>query len=108
VDDNAAVRGCLEALVAALGYRAESAADGREALPKLEHGDYDAIVCDLAMPHMNGDELYQVCHERRRELARRFIFISGDPDDFDDAPQPHLSKPFRLADIRQALLAVAS
>ena len=36
VDDNAAVRGCLEALLSALGYRADLAADGLEALPKLE------------------------------------------------------------------------
>lgn len=108
VDDNAAVRGCLEALVAALGYHTEVAADGREALPKLESGDYAAVVCDLTMPHMSGGQLYQACHQTRRELARRFIFITGDVEQFESDTQPHLVKPFRLADIQQALTAVAS
>ena len=69
VDDNAAVRGCLEAMFTALGYRADLAADGQEALPKLAASDYAAVICDLYMPRMDGDQLYVVCRERHRELA---------------------------------------
>lgn len=114
VDDNAAVRGCLEAMFSVLGYQSELATDGREALPKLQSNDYDAVICDLYMPHMDGDQLYQACRSLRRELARRFIFITG--EEMETLPaqclqrddQPQLLKPFRLADIQQALNRVAA
>jgi two-component system NtrC family sensor kinase len=101
-------------MFAILGYQAELANDGREALPKLQANDYDAVVCDLYMPYMDGDQLYQACRSSRRELARRFIFITGEeletlPDHCllrDD--QPQLLKPFRLADIQDALSQVAA
>ncbi|NPV47932.1 MAG: response regulator [Armatimonadetes bacterium] len=114
VDDNAAVRGCLEAMFAALGYQSELAKDGREALPKLQSNDYEAVICDLYMPHMDGDQLYQACRSLRGELARRFIFITG--EEMETLPaqcllrddQPQLLKPFRLADIQQALIRVTA
>ena len=114
VDDNAAVRGCLEAMFTALGYRADLAADGQEALPKLADGNYAAVICDLYMPHMDGDQLYTACRKQHREMADRFIFITGEVLDTLSCAasavsgQPQLLKPFRLADIQAALSQVAA
>jgi CheY-like chemotaxis protein len=114
VEDNASVRGCLQAMFMALGYHADVAVDGQEALPKLVDGEYDAVICDLAMPRMDGDQLFEACCEHRGELARRFIFITGEAlDTFPTAivghfGQPHLIKPFRMADIQAALSQVAA
>jgi CheY-like chemotaxis protein len=113
VDDNDAVRFCLQEMFTTLGYNADVAEDGIAALPKLVERDYAAVVCDLAMPGMTGDQLYAACRHQRAELASRFIFITGDifgltANFLNSVTQPHLAKPFRISDIEAALSEVVA
>ncbi len=54
VDDDPQERRDLARIVTALGYVAEVASDGEEALEKLGANPVDAIVTDLMMPRMDG------------------------------------------------------
>ena len=54
VDDDPQERRDLARIVTALGYVAEAACDGEEALEKLGANPVDAIVTDLMMPRMDG------------------------------------------------------
>ena len=54
VDDDPQERRDLARIVTALGYVAEVACDGEEALEKLGANPVDAIVTDLMMPRMDG------------------------------------------------------
>ncbi len=54
VDDDPQERRDLARIVTALGYVAEVAGDGEEALEKLGANPVDAIVTDLMMPRMDG------------------------------------------------------
>src|ERR687887_426369 len=58
VDDEAAVRESLRRALALEGYEVELAADGAEALYRLDTGDVqpDAIVLDVLMPNVDGLE----------------------------------------------------
>jgi PAS domain S-box-containing protein len=61
VDDNARAREVLVDMGAALGLRAESAADGQEALRKAQLADtsgtpYDVVLIDWKMPGLDGVE----------------------------------------------------
>ena len=61
VDDNACARGVLVAMSAALGLQAESAADGDDALRRVELADpsdqpYDLMLIDWKMPGLDGVE----------------------------------------------------
>jgi putative two-component system response regulator len=56
VDDEAINRELLEAILSGLGYLTETAADGFEALAKLNL-DIDLVLCDLMMPGMDGFEV---------------------------------------------------
>jgi len=48
------------------------------ALDALEQGDrYDVVICDLAMPDRNGDELYEEVRRRWPAIADRFLFITA-------------------------------
>jgi CheY-like chemotaxis protein/HPt (histidine-containing phosphotransfer) domain-containing protein/anti-sigma regulatory factor (Ser/Thr protein kinase) len=56
VDDNEFNRAVLARQVAALGYHADQAVDGDEALQMTAHGDYALILADCQMPGMDGFE----------------------------------------------------
>jgi len=64
VDDDPRERHDLARMVTALGYVAEAAADGEEALEKLGASPVDAIVTDLMMPRMDGFHLLRQLLER--------------------------------------------
>jgi len=57
VDDEENQRQGLAAMAAAWGYVADTAADGQEALEKLEVFPADAIITDMMMPRVDGAEL---------------------------------------------------
>src|SRR6478752_510347 len=63
VDDEPAVRTALERALRLEAYDVELAADGREALDRMSDGTPpDAVVLDVAMPHVDGLE---VCRRLR-------------------------------------------
>lgn len=113
VEDQPLVRRILRQAILALGYEAQVAASGQEALDRLAGQSYDAVICDLLMPNMTGDELFRVCQRAHPQVAARFIFLSGHSGglpstDFAAASgQPFLMKPCRLADIRTAVDEIA-
>jgi CheY-like chemotaxis protein len=76
VDDEDQVRALLQTAVQVLGYEADVAATGQEALRCLARRDHDVVLCDLLMPDLTGDEVFRICREEHPEVARRFVFIS--------------------------------
>lgn len=60
-------------------YRPIAANGGHAAIALLkEHaGQFDALICDLQMPDMNGADLYHYVIAHYPELAKRIIFITG-------------------------------
>lgn len=59
VDDEKVIRESLELLLKDEGYKAETAADGEEALQKISSDDYDVVLTDIKMPKLDGIELMQ-------------------------------------------------
>lgn len=57
VDDEKAIRESLELLLRDEGYKAETAADGEEALEKIKTDNYDLVITDIKMPKLDGIEL---------------------------------------------------
>ncbi len=68
VDDEEDQRTGLASMVTSWGFKAETAADGREALEKLETFPAQVLVTDLMMPGMDGFE-----------LLRRLSALGGGP-----------------------------
>jgi CheY-like chemotaxis protein len=64
VDDDAALRTSLSAILATFGHHVRSAADGFSALAELRQGIPDVIVSDLNMPGMSGFEFLSVVRRR--------------------------------------------
>ncbi len=109
VDDD---RRLVEALSSALisdNFLVDSAYDGDEAFLKVKVQQYDAIVCDLMMPKLRGDELYQRAVALHPELAGKFLFITGHGDDpemrrfLSTVPGRYLLKPFTVQELIDAV-----
>ena len=77
VDDDQQLASALQWILADENFFVDVAFDGEEALLKLKTHEYDAVVCDLKMPRLRGDEFYLRAKEMRPNLADRFIFITG-------------------------------
>lgn len=77
VDDDQQLASNLQWILADENFLVDVAFDGEEAMLKVKVHDYDAIICDLKMPRLRGDEFYLMVKEIRPTLADHFIFITG-------------------------------
>ncbi len=109
VDDDAAVRELMAAVLMRVGHSVDGAVNGREALAFLERTACDLIVCDLKMPVLDGAGLYEQIRDHWPALLGRVLFVSGSaamPEyaDFLRAAQPYiLPKPFAIAHLEEAV-----
>lgn len=77
VDDDKQLATALQWILADENFLVDVAFDGEEALLKVKAHQYDAVICDLRMPRLQGDEFYLQAREVRPALADCFIFITG-------------------------------
>ncbi|HET9367010.1 MAG TPA: response regulator, partial [Candidatus Udaeobacter sp.] len=102
VDDDQQLASGLQWILAEENFLVDVAFDGEEAMAKVKDHVYDAVICDLKMPRLPGDEFYLKAKEVRPSLSERFIFITGfaaDPKFARFLTQhdvKHLAKPFLI------------
>src|SRR5205085_7575344 len=77
VDDDQQLASALQWILADENYLVDTAFDGEEALLKVKAHEYDAVICDLKMPRLRGDEFYLQAKDIRPNLSDRFIFVTG-------------------------------
>jgi two-component system, OmpR family, response regulator MprA len=112
VDDETAVRESLRRALTLDGYEVELAADGAEALYRLDTGDVqpDAIVLDVLMPNVDGLETARriratgnripiLMLTARDEIEARVAGLDAGADDY-------VVKPFALAELLARLRAL--
>lgn len=77
VDDEPLLRAVTTQLLAP-DFEVITAEDGVEALERLKDDDaFDAIVCDLVMPNMDGPSFYERLGDVSPELKLRIVFMTG-------------------------------
>jgi len=110
VEDEPSVRELVLELVESCGYQAIAAADGAEALAKLECLDtpIDLLFTDLLMPGMSGRELAKRVRERCPEV--RTLLTSGYDQHGAESErrEAFLQKPYRPNELRAALRKLVS
>ncbi len=110
VDDDQAIQATLQELLESEGYEVDIASDGLIALEKLDHPceNYDRVLLDLSMLHMDGLQLIQALRCQQEALLLSIIVLSGDRDAIQQAVgmgiHHFLVKPFDLG----TLLALVS
>jgi DNA-binding response OmpR family regulator len=77
VDDDKQLATALQWILADENFLVDVAFDGEEAMLKVKAHQYDAVICDLKMPRLQGDQFYLQARELRPDLSDSFIFITG-------------------------------
>jgi len=109
VEDEAALAIAVTDCLRDAGYVVDRAADGVEALARIQERAYDIVVCDLKMPRLDGKAFYRELSAISPRLARRVIFVTGDVAAADagqfleESGCRWLAKPFRLGDLLRAV-----
>ena len=109
IDDEEPLRVALERYLASHGHHVESTGSGEHGLELLARQRYDAIVLDMRMPDISGQQLFERLRSERPELAERVIFITGDTVSrelrsfLEGTGRPFIPKPFEFAALQEAL-----
>jgi DNA-binding response OmpR family regulator len=89
--------------------KVETANDGRLAMEKMLHNEYDLVITDYKMPQMSGKELFNWITEQRPQLKERIIFVTGDTASsetrsfFEAIGNRYLAKPFKIEEVKEAI-----
>jgi two-component system, OmpR family, response regulator MprA len=103
VDDEPAVQIALSRALTLDDYEVAQAVDGRQALEQLAGAAYDAVILDIAMPHVDGLE---VCRRLRDGGDRTPVLMLTAREQVDDrvagldaGADDYLVKPFALREL---------
>ena len=96
------------------GFTVFCAEDGMAAVERLRAEPFavDAVLLDMTMPKLSGEETYRLLLEVRSDVP--VIVASGyseqDAMDRFSGPRPagYLQKPYRIADLKRAIAQVCS
>ncbi|HEY0273869.1 MAG TPA: sigma-54 dependent transcriptional regulator [Chitinophaga sp.] len=75
IDDEKAIRKTLSEILGYEGYKIDEAADGAEGFKMFQAKTYDAVLCDIKMPKMDGLEFLEKSKEINPDIP--VIIISG-------------------------------
>ncbi len=114
-DDNVLNQKVALRLLQQMGYRADVAGNGYEALSAIDREHYDLVFMDVMMPEMGGLEATQIIRERQKQTDRHATYaapiiiiamtasaMAGDRDKCLNAGMDdYIPKPVRPKELRE-------
>ena len=96
-----------------LGYRADIAANGIEALQALERQPYDIVLMDVKMPEMDGLQASRIIRklwpEGPKIIAITAYALEGDRERcFEAGMDGYISKPVKMGELADMLRNISS
>jgi CheY-like chemotaxis protein len=106
VDDVEVNRKVASLMLKKLGYQADFATNGVEAIEAMKHKPYDIVLMDIQMPEMDGIEATKIIRERWHHSPKiivvsafancRDLCLEVGADDF-------IPKPLKMKDLRDSI-----
>jgi two-component system NtrC family sensor kinase len=109
IDDERAVRDLISDVLSIEGHEVFTAENGKEGLDLIGQYRFDLIFCDLRMPEMDGQALYEEVQRDHPQVLKRIVFVTAQAHSADYGPFlrttgiPVIEKPFTLSQLRQAV-----
>ena len=114
-EDNAVNQKLALRLLERLGFRADVATNGLEALAALERQTYDVVLMDVQMPALDGlDAARRICERWPAEVRPRIIAMTANalPEDREAClaagMDDYVAKPIRPEELESALRRAGS
>lgn len=102
IEDEIKIARFLELELIHEGYKVEQCHDGREGLKKAQEGNFDLIILDIMLPHMNGMEVLR----RIRQTSDIPIIMLTAKDEvmdkvigLDMGANDYVTKPFAIEEL---------
>ena len=115
VDDEADIRDMMESHLTEIGYEVVTAADGKEALRKVQITKPDLILLDISLPVMDGSEVVLQLKKKEQTKNIPIIFMTAmgtTQDQFEGMRMiggfPTFSKPFDTEELIGTIREVLS
>jgi two-component system NtrC family sensor kinase len=109
IDDERAVRDLISDALNIEGHEVLTAENGKEGLDLIGQYRFDLVFCDLRMPEMDGQALYEEVQRDHPQVLKRIVFVTAQANSSDYGPFlretgiPVIEKPFTLSQLRQAV-----
>ena len=89
-----------------------TASNGDEALSKINQGEFDLVITDIAMPGINGLDLLSMIKSKHPQTKVIVITAYGSDENKDQAykrgAENYIEKPFDLFEIRDLVVKLLS
>ena len=114
IEDDADARAAMAKALTAAGYGVSVGEDGLAGLQHVARRPFDAILCDLRLPHLPGGAFYEVLVQRIPAMAQRVIFVSAIANDpavrefLEQTGRPYLQKPNEVDELIATVRRVAA
>lgn len=110
-EDNPVNRISATGLLKKCGYQVTCAENGRECLELWQQGSFDAIVMDIRMPELEGDEATRLIREQEQQQGGHIPIIAltahalqGDQQRLEEAGfDGYMAKPFQINELVRLL-----
>jgi CheY-like chemotaxis protein len=105
IEDEQALNEAVASALADEGFHVDRAANGEEALARVNNAHYDVVICDLKMPKVDGMTFFREVSKTMPQVAKRLVFVTGDVAGteaerfLEESGCRWVPKPFRLRDL---------
>jgi polar amino acid transport system substrate-binding protein len=108
VEDNDSMRKLVTTQLKKLGYLADVATNGKEALDKLNAGSYSIVLMDVQMPVMDGLQATKAVRDRERETGDHAVIIAltghcSRTDCLAAGMDDFIAKPMNIATLKKTM-----
>lgn len=77
VEDDTTTRAMLRALIESMGCVVDEAADGAQAIERLDETDYSVVLLDIVLPKVSGTAVMEHLQNTDPEKLERVIVVTG-------------------------------
>lgn len=105
IEDDPAVRSAYTKALQQHGFQVTSVSNAAEAMAVLETRGFNAILCDVILPGLEGTTFYERLVDRFEQMADRVVFVSGWGGDektrklVQHTGRPFLTKPVDISQL---------
>ena len=110
VDDEIEIGQVVTELLSSLGFNADLASSGKNALQQIRNGKYTFLITDINMPELNGIELIKKVKEEKPDIS--IIAMTGFDKDYaymdviNAGANDFIAKPFKIDEIEAKISRV--